>query len=316
MRRIIAVVAVAVLGFLAATAQDDFSQHIRDLQSRVRTTRWAAAETLAKLTPPTNKRGRETLMESALSFLGLEAAEMSIVAAPPKGPVTMIPVLGDELTLVRLKANARSYIGVSFILCGGLSIGDYYNYEYDNAEGTHFSLRLRELNHDATRTSQSAHLYVRREVGQALVERATRSEERGFKGSVVRVMGILEARRFREPSNSWDLIEVLDWQFLDHTGQAWEPWALQGLRHAFKLLSVSHDSEPYVRIVTNANSYGSAGIDSVVRNKAISALVALEGRHHRRALRRLEREYNRAERSGNKTVQKWIALAAQRINAK
>ena len=54
----------------------------------------------------------------------------------------------DETSLVAVKADPKKYVGTTFILCGGVKIGDYYNFTYMNAKDTHYCLDFSEAGED------------------------------------------------------------------------------------------------------------------------------------------------------------------------
>ena len=57
--------------------------------------------------------------------------------------VKFLPLVGDETPISAILARPRQYLGKEIILAGAVQVANYYNYGYENANGTHFSLKFR-----------------------------------------------------------------------------------------------------------------------------------------------------------------------------
>lgn len=163
-------------------------------------------------------------------------------------PLKSIPFVGDETSLTRIKAEPQKYLGGEFVLCGGLSIGDYYNFGYRDTAESYYSFRYREVGKDAKPTGQSASLYLPRTEGASLAEMVTRTIEGGAAGRVVRLKCTIRRERCPDIAYATSSVEITDWQMMDRTKEAWEPWAFDGIGLGFGLLART----------------GKAGIDELV----------------------------------------------------
>lgn len=144
------------------------------------------------------------------------------------GEVKVVPVVGDETSLVKVKANPRDYVGKEFILVGGLKVIDYYNYGYGEAKRTHVSLSLREVRADGTYTQNDISLYLSRSVSKKLVEAITKVVAGGYGAKLVRAKVTILPHRYEEGESM--MAEMLDWQFRNAAGTGWRPYALRSDR--------------------------------------------------------------------------------------
>jgi len=164
---------------------------------------------------------------SILQFIRLEIAELSTSPLRKRYPaVTEVPMMGDETSLVRIKADPRSYLDKTFVIVGGISASSYYGFGYRDAESTHYAMNFVEVDKSAKKTGNSADLYVPRTFSALLVERMVQAEEQGFSGLLVRIRATLDSARY-EGAMTWNLMEVIDWQMLDREANRWKPWALE-----------------------------------------------------------------------------------------
>ena len=121
------------------------------------------------------------LVKPIVTFIRLdtEQALLPEKVRIPKGLIInpKIPMRGDELSMTRLKADPLDYVGKEFVVCGGISVSDYYNFKYSAAK-THYSFQFRPVDSDGkTASSDWAHLYLDRLLGRALSERVTKGDE-------------------------------------------------------------------------------------------------------------------------------------------
>ena len=106
--------------------------------------------------------------------LDTEQALLPDKVRKPKQLVTdpEIPMKGDELSLTRLKANPTDCCEKEFVMCGGVSISDYFNYKYNNAAKTHYSFQFKPVDSEGKTTSSDwAHLLRVRKVMHARTSR-------------------------------------------------------------------------------------------------------------------------------------------------
>lgn len=105
-----------------------------------------AAKKLLKMNLPAN------VVEPILKFIEHEVAEIDPQNNQPgKGKkLKSVPIAGDETPLVRLKADPQRYLDRKIIIVGAVSPSSYYNYGYNRAEKTHYSLRFVEVDEQLT----------------------------------------------------------------------------------------------------------------------------------------------------------------------
>ena len=145
--------------------------------------------------------------------------------AEKRKPITKISMIGNETPLTMVQANTRDYIERTFIVVGGISVQDYYNFGYLEAKDTHVSLGLEELRADRSSTMKSIDVYLRREWSQPLVDVLTEGVAKGFRSTLIRAKLTILANRYEDDAST---AELLDWQFLDKERNSWKPWVLSG----------------------------------------------------------------------------------------
>jgi hypothetical protein len=133
-----------------------------------------------------------------------------------------IPLLGDETSLLEPKASPQKFVNRPIIICGLVSISDYYNYGYEDAKPTHFSLSFHEVTANK-QLGEYAHLYLDRKKGGPLVDVITRREKSWPHNPwVMRVKVLIDPKFTRTFSDAQELYTLTDWQFLGDDG--WTPW--------------------------------------------------------------------------------------------
>lgn len=149
--------------------------------------------------------------------------------APKAGePAKPIPMIGDEISLVRIKADPRKYFGEQLVLCGAARISDWYHTEYRDAHETHYSLRFSELDENGrTVRGSSCLLYLARDVegSSQIIDEIVKTEEQHPGTWKVLRAHVALVRRYRtgdRPLN-WNKFELLDVQFLTGDGKTWKP---------------------------------------------------------------------------------------------
>lgn len=151
-----------------------------------------------------------------------------------EGNAKKIPYRGDETPLVRVKANPEKYLGKTFVICGGLALRNYYNYSYENAENTFYSLSLHETGKDTAsvgRSSERADLYLSKRIGAAIVDTLTKFEEENKSGKkknlkLARVEVTLVPSKYAK-DKEWNMMEVIDVQFVEKDYKGWQPWIIE-----------------------------------------------------------------------------------------
>jgi hypothetical protein len=107
--------------------------------------------------------------------------------AKPKGDgrIEQIKMVGDETHVSAIKASPRNFTEKNIIVAGGVQTGNYYNYAYNNAQATHFSLRFTELTEEIKQIGDMT-IYADRNISQPLVDAVLKSESTGF-GKIARL---------------------------------------------------------------------------------------------------------------------------------
>ena len=100
------------------------------LNSADRMKRCSAAESLSKLaqTP-------EVAVPGIVSYVKLEIEQAMLPETGAKRPGESretLPVVGDEVSLARIKANPDQYTDRPFVITGGIKVSNYYNFWFDN----------------------------------------------------------------------------------------------------------------------------------------------------------------------------------------
>ena len=145
-----------------------------------------------------------------------------------------VPHEDDEIRLVRIKANPEEYAGKEFIICGGLEINDSYYGGYRDAKDSHYSLYFREIGETQTDLSiDSCRLYLSKKDGSPIVDAIADFAEQNRKKGVrfyklARVKATILPRIFhRNDDKPWNLMEVVDVQFIEKDFSGWKPWEIE-----------------------------------------------------------------------------------------
>jgi len=135
--------------------------------------------------------------------------------------VTHLPLVGDETSVSTLIASPTKFLNQPVILVGSLDVHNYYNFEYENASSSYFSLNFIELTKDMKR-NKSLTIYAERNMTAPLVDRILKAQQNARRLGV-RVKVKITSRSFSYEKFN-ENAELLDWQFLkpDHSG--WEAW--------------------------------------------------------------------------------------------
>jgi SLA1 Homology Domain 1 (SHD1) protein len=82
--------------------------------------------------------------------------------APEKGKAP--PRIGDEVSLVQVKATPEAYAGGNFVICGGIKMSNDDNYYCSNGRGEMvYSLHFNDIGKGMKFTNDSADLYLSRQ---------------------------------------------------------------------------------------------------------------------------------------------------------
>jgi len=153
----------------------------------------------------------------------LDGAVFVIGQTTGPAPRPVPPPRGDETSLTKLQASLADYVDVPFFSIVGLRIDHYYNWGYEHAQNTHYSLEGLELTKEGKRTGNSIRLYARRGefdgVSSAVID-ATKDSMKALK--LARVKAVIKRERY-EPQMEL-MAELVDVQFASEDGSTWGKW--------------------------------------------------------------------------------------------
>lgn len=141
-------------------------------------------------------------------------------------PEKKVPFEGDEVTLVDIKANSKNFVGKQFVICGGIHIDDFFNWEYDNAVHTHNSIRFRQVGKDSRLTREDAHLYLLRKGGAPIIEKLVAAEKNNPGVGFFLVRARVAILPDRYDPDAWNYFELLDIQFITKNWKGWQKGVL------------------------------------------------------------------------------------------
>ncbi|NNM87113.1 MAG: hypothetical protein HKL95_01185 [Phycisphaerae bacterium] len=173
---------------------------------------------------------RSAAIDIERMFRGKVGALPKLSGVPLGGRV---PLVGDEVRTIEIKANPNKYLGRFFYLAGRLRLSDYYNYGYHQRDFTAFSLDP-SIKGGRAFSSNSVMFYGFPEFVRPLSKIAIADHEAG-RPCIVRVRCMLDPRRY-EGKQSWNMIEVGIWQVLMPDGKSWSP---PGSQMAHKIFDLS-----------------------------------------------------------------------------
>ncbi len=290
------------------------SELIALLSSADRMKRYEAAVALAKL-----PRVPENALDAIVGYLKLEVTQAMV----PEGgrareggkPLVRLPVLGDEITLSRIKANPSTYVERPFILVGAATMSDYYNYGFTNAVNDYYSLSLTVAAKNG-QLGEVVSLYMFRFDGAALAERITRVEEREqFVGMAVRLRCVIHRDRLESDlSKATESIEVIDWQVLSDDAKSWMPWTFEGIGLGYTLMSKAGKASvsTCLAIILDEQEFQNPKIDAMLKGTAIEHLLALPMKDRSAALKQVA---TRARRAKSATAKNWARRAYRSLEA-
>lgn len=160
-------------------------------------------------------------------------------------------VLGDETNLVTVKSSPQDYFRKPIFLMGKIAIDDYYNYAYDKAKDTHYSLSFHQLVKSvpvgvkvdlSEYFGEDIHLYLSRAEGKQIADTIIQSTQKDGTTpyKIARVKVALQHRDSGELQ--WDFMELLDIQFADENKE-WQGWALAGAKEKQQKITAENDKK-------------------------------------------------------------------------
>ncbi len=135
----------------------------------------------------------------------------------------------DETSLIRIKANPETAIGKLVVICGYITLSDYYNFSYDKAQDSHYSISFTELGETSADRGKTAHAYFKKAEGREIIERfVLAAEKANVKTTVVVVrLAVTLIPSIYKEDKQWDMFEIIDIQEFDYTSNNWSHWIVK-----------------------------------------------------------------------------------------
>jgi hypothetical protein len=263
----------------------------------------AAGKLLALPTIP------ESALPDIIQYLKLEITEAMVPdTRPARGDsreLDRIPVVGDELSLARLKAEPNKYIEARFKLAGGIIVDDSYGSGFRDSQDGYYSFRLTVIARNGE-PDESVPVYMSRYKGAALAERITRTQERQPNAAMaVRLECIVRQNRIEgDISNAARSIEATDWQVLDKDGKTWQPGTFEAILLGYDLIRKTGKASVVacMDLVMQEQDFQTEKADTMLRATAISYLLTAPAKDRTLALRRVSL---RAKKVKSPTAKAW-----------
>jgi hypothetical protein len=299
-------IAVAMIG---QNPDVKLSESIRNLASDDRLERHDACEAL---------KGARSLPESAiepiLSYLKLEVEQAMIptvgVGRAKVIEIPKLPVVGDEVSIARIKANPDRYIGKSFILAGVLSVSDYYNFGFRDEAANFYSFSMDTADLGGRLGADSVPIYLSRFDGAVLAELVTKIQERkiGVLAGVRLRCKIHRERLEGDLSHAADSIEATDWQVLAPDGKSWMPWTFESIAQGYRLLFLTGKASTAkcLDLIMDEQTFQGEKPDLMLKGTAIMYILGLPAKDRSLVLKRIP---PRAKRTKSAVARRWAQRA-------
>ena len=201
-------------------ADDDQASRIAELlRSPDRETRFGGINDVKRLSPIPAEVTR-----AMFDALRAEAIALGEPAQKGREAPESLPRQGDEISLVRVKANPADYIGKTFKIVGVARIADYWNMQYYKSEATHYSIQFSEQGG----SEESAFLYLERDRGSAFADQLAKNAENGVRYTPLLATVTLRTSPQRA-GDDWNMLELLDVQQLSKDQRSWQSPSFAGI---------------------------------------------------------------------------------------
>ena len=244
--------------------------------------------------------------------LGIEEAMLPETGAKRDHPTReTLPVVGDEVSLARIKANPAQFTDRPFVITGGIRISNYYNYWFRKMGTAFFSFELTPVETDGKAARESVPVYVTRFLGGALAERVTRAQEQARDSiAAVRLRCIIRSERLRgDVSEALDVMEATDWQALSSDSESWMPWTFESIGLGYALiLKTGHVSAQrnLLGLVLDEQEFQSPKADTLLKGLAIEAMLRLPAKDRSLVVKQLP---TKAKRTKSAVAKAWARRA-------
>jgi len=256
----------------------------------------------------------ESAVPGIVSYVKLEIEQAMLPEAGAKrtGESTKtLPVVGDEVSLPRIKANPDQYTDRPFVITGGIKVSNYYNFWFGNMASDYFSFDLTPVAADGQVESESVPVYVSRFLGAVLAERVTRVEERSRDTiTAVRLRCVIRSERLQgDVSNVLHAIEATDWQVPASDWKSWMPWTFESIGVGCALmLKTGHSSaqKHLLDLILDEQEFQSPKADTLLKGLAIQAMLRLPAKDRSFAVKQIP---IRAKRTKSAVAKAWARRA-------
>jgi len=160
---------------------------------------------------------------------------LAVMAAAQHG-ASPIPYVGDETSLVRLKATTEKYARKHFVICGVIKLSDDYVGSRATEQRAYDAISLHEYGKDLDSPGKyRAILYWQKDIDKpamaALADAfAADTNDDGLLARVSATLGgdwAMEGRQYTGAYEPWNILRVTDVQLIDASGKKWGPWIME-----------------------------------------------------------------------------------------
>jgi hypothetical protein len=169
----------------------------------------------------TSVRGQTGMSTQASTLLPLAAAPATL----PAKAKSKVPAGNDEITLSLLIADPRQFLDKPITMSGEITISNYYNYNYRDAEAVCYSLKFRPESQRSDRQGTSLSVYAERGKYKPLFFWIIKSVKRD--PTIVRLSLVLTDAAFNRGFFT-EMLEVQDWATVNADGSGWDKWQMSG----------------------------------------------------------------------------------------
>jgi len=174
------------------------------------------------------------------SLVVVWTVEAQDIKTNAEGRITFIKRLGDETHIAEIRTYPTKYLEKPIILVGVVDTANYYNFGYENASTTHYSLKFTESTEDV-KSLGDLDVYASRKFAKPLVDAILGVESKGG-ALLVRLEVKVTARSFQR-RDFQEAVELVDWQLPNESKSGWSPWYFKSKAEAALTLKAKQDEE-------------------------------------------------------------------------
>jgi hypothetical protein len=217
-----------------------------------------------------------------------------------------VPLVGDELSLVRIEADPKQFFDRQFVMAGGMKISNLYIHAFRDAADQFYSFDLQTFGADGKSWAGGTHIYMPRFLGTALAEMITRLQEKApDRAGAVRLRCIIRSSLVgKDLSDATSTIEATDWQVVSPDGKSWMPWTFESIRLGYDLLfkTGKPSMAMCLDLVMDEEVFENDKADTMLRGSAIMYFLSLPVKDRQLTFRRLPA---RSRRTKSRLARLW-----------